>query len=99
MKQFEFIIILYTCFLFILRGDLLSFVYLLLLFGYGMIHPISFSSQYLIHMMWILVGCITCRFFIQTPLICQSTGSKNGKWNLSLEVMIFLSFSYSIASL
>ena len=99
MKQFEFIIILYTSFIFILRGDHLSVVYLLLLFGYGMIHPISFSSQYLIHTMWILVGCITCRFFIQTPLICQSTGSKNGKWNLSLEVMIFLSFSYSIASL
>ena len=99
MKQFEFIIILYTCFLFILRGDLLSFVYLLLLFGYGMIHPISFSSQYLIHMMWILVGCIACRFFIQTPLICQSTGSKNGKWNLSLEVTISISYSYSIASL
>ena len=77
-------IVLYTCFLFLLRGDLISYFYVVMLFCFGMVSSEILNTRYILVMGVSLIGIIVIRYLIQTPLVCQS--SSNGLWSLSLHV-------------
>lgn len=87
MKQFEFVLMLYTCFLFLLRGDLFTLFYVFMFFCFGMITPVSLSNRFVSFMTIALTCIIGLRYLVQTPLVCQSTGLNNGRWYLSFNAM------------
>lgn len=87
MKQFEFVLMLYTCFLFLLRGDLFTLFYVFMFFCFGMITPVSLSNRFVSFMIIALSCIIGLRYLVQTPFVCQSTGLNNGHWYLSFNAM------------
>ena len=88
LNQFEYIISLYLCFLLMLRGDLLSLVYVLLLFCYGLLSPVCLSPSFTRLVLATSIVTTWTRFLVQTPLFEQTTLASHGDWILRLLVRI-----------
>lgn len=88
LNQFEYIISFYLCFLLVLRGDLLSLVYVVLLFCYGLLSPVCLSPSFT--RLLLLTSAVTTwlRFLVQTPLFEQTTLARHGDWILRLLVRL-----------
>ena len=86
MGHFEILIAFYICFLFLLRGDCLSFLYCVLLLCFGLLSPFGLNTFFVDGIILVVALFTGIRFLIQTPLICQTTREQSGIWSLSLKV-------------
>ena len=86
LKQYEYIIAVYLCFLLLLRGDLLSLVYVVLLFCYGLVTPVCVSASFTSILLILSIVSTLLRYLVQTPLVCQTSRPSSGAWRLLLHV-------------
>ena len=70
----------------LLRGDLLSLVYVVLLFCYGLVTPVCVSASFTIILLILSIVSTLLRYLVQTPLVCQTSRPSSGAWRLLLRV-------------
>lgn len=70
----------YLCFLHPLRGDLLSLVYVVLLFCYGLVTPVCVSASFTIILLILSIVSTLLRYLVQTRSSARPHGPPSGAW-------------------
>ena len=76
--------------LFVLRGDLFSYLYVLALLCLGPLSPLALPRVFADSLISLIVFSVSLRFLVQTPIVCQSTSPASGAWRLFFAVPRFL---------